>query len=87
MSGIEEKFFAIMCFRFLTNLFTEYTVHACKMFIHLKFYIYMVAQYRVAMSAYSPGWAVPLLAMGAIADKLKEDKIQWVNSTYGVNVY
>ena len=24
--------------------------------------------------------------MGAIADKLKEDKIQWVNSTCGVNV-
>ena len=38
MSGIEEKFIAIMCFQLLNkiNLFTEYIVHAGNMFIHLK---------------------------------------------------
>ena len=27
MSGLDEKVIAVMCFGFLTNLFTELTVH------------------------------------------------------------
>ena len=28
---------AVLCFGFLTNLFREFTVHACSMFTHMKF--------------------------------------------------
>ena len=36
MSVIEEKVITGMCFGFLTNVFTQLTVHACDMITHLK---------------------------------------------------
>ena len=33
---VHGEVIAVMCFGFLTNLFTEFTVHACNMFTHLK---------------------------------------------------
>ena len=36
MIGLDEKVIAVMCFGFVTNLFTEFTVHECNMFTHLK---------------------------------------------------
>ena len=35
-SGWDGEVIAVMCFEFLTKLFTEFTVHVCNMFTHLK---------------------------------------------------
>ena len=35
-SGLDGEVMAVMCFEFLSNLFTELTVHVCNMFTHLK---------------------------------------------------
>ena len=59
MSDLDGKVIAVMCFEFLTNLFTELTVHVCNRFTHLKlikeiacwkdyfpFTVYMAAPYN-----------------------------------------
>ena len=36
MATTEEKVITGMCFGFLTNVFTQLTVHACDMLTHLR---------------------------------------------------